>query len=180
MWILILIQFQCDSDKTISNKDPKLVYSGEFLIYDGKKFTGILETKLDAVGITRKTPYVDGKMDGTEVEMYSGKKNSAERSFFQGKKIGIHRGWYENGQRRFQYSYKDGELHGDVWEWHHTGTLVTLAKFWNGQLLGKKVWRPDGQIYSNFVMHGNRPVGLPGAKLCWQVRSDTNEKTKSF
>ncbi|TGK37436.1 hypothetical protein EHQ12_06830 [Leptospira gomenensis] len=176
----LFISNGCQNGTVVPHTDPGLTRSGEFLFHHGKKFDGVLETKLDAIQVVRKTSYREGLPDGIEKEMYQNRILSSERNFTRGKKTGIHRGWYPDGKRRFQYSYQNGELHGDVWEWHSSGSLITYAKYWNGQLLGKKVWRPDGQIYANFVMQSGRPMGLPGSKLCWQVRSDENEKTKSF
>ena len=170
---------QCTVQK-IHNTDPKIIYAGEYVLYGAEKFSGILEARMEAVNVTRHSPYSNGLLDGTEKEWYGNGQLSAERFYSEGKKVGVHRGWYPDGKDRLLYEYEDGEFHGNIWEWNSSGTLVILAKFENGTFLGKKIWRPDGQIYANFVMRGNRAIGQAGSKLCFQIRSDENKKTISF
>ncbi|MCE9501601.1 MAG: hypothetical protein K8R21_14045 [Leptospira sp.] len=175
----IFLSLNCDHRK-IQDTDLKISSTNDILLYEGKKFSGIVESRMEAVNVTRHTPYSGGVLDGTEKEYYSNGLLSAERFYSNGKKVGIHRGWYADGKDRFWYEYDNGQLHGNLWEWHSSGPLITFARFDRGRLIGKKIWRIDGQIYANFVIQENRVVGLPGSKLCLQVRSDENKKTKSF
>lgn len=163
----------CGAPPVVKENDPSLARYGEFLLYRGEKFNGILETRLDAVQVLRRTPYRNGLAHGTEIETYQTGQEAASREYSNGKKEGLHLGYYEDGKRRFSYSYRNDEFDGDFWEWYPSGALYIYAKFEKGQAFGRKVWREDGQIYINAVYFNGQMYGLPGSKLCRQVRSDS-------
>jgi antitoxin component YwqK of YwqJK toxin-antitoxin module len=156
--------------KTIQRPNPDIGFQGNYLLHKNKKFTGIVEMHLEGVNIIRKTPYRNGLIQGVEREYYSNGQLAAEREYHQGAKVGVHRSWFEDGKRRSHVEYANNQYHGETWEWHHSGALATYARFEKDRCLGKKMWRADGAIYMNYVFPGGRPIGLPGAKLCYQVR----------
>ncbi|MCE9500366.1 MAG: membrane-binding protein, partial [Leptospira sp.] len=96
----------------------------------------------------------------------------------KGKRVGIHKGWYENGNPRFWYEYKDGLSDGDHWEWHEEGNPYRYGKYIKDQNVGQKVWRKDGKIFSNYVYTKEKLYGVVGSKLCFKLKGDeTNKKT---
>lgn len=161
----------CGPQLVVGRTDPGLSYGGPLLLYRGEPFSGLLETELGAPGAVRRTPFVDGRPDGTEREWYNDEQLSAEGAYESGKKTGVHQGWFPDGSQRFWYEYQNGELHGEMWEWYPNGNLASYARMYRGHLVGKKKWRADGQIYANYVLRGNRVVGLPGSRLCNAVRA---------
>lgn len=157
------------SDLRVESIDPRISRDNEILLFQGKPFDGILVTHLGGTEMTRLTPYLNGLPNGVEKEYYPDQQLSAEREYKDGKKVGMHKGFYGDGQRRFKASYKDGEYDGAVWEWNPSGSLYSYTLYNRGHVIGKKLWRSNGQIYVNFVMKGNRAIGLTGTKLCYQV-----------
>jgi antitoxin component YwqK of YwqJK toxin-antitoxin module len=155
-------------------KRPSLdvTYQGNYLLFKGKRFTGVLEERFDQVGTTRKTEYRDGLMDGLQEEFFDNGQRASRRDYSLGQRVGVHEGWFSNGHRRFHHEFRDGVNHGEAWEWYDNGALAIYASFDNGRLLGKKMWRETGQIYMNYVFPKGRAVGLPGTKLCYQVRNE--------
>ncbi|TGK62750.1 hypothetical protein EHQ27_05520 [Leptospira wolffii] len=160
--------------------DPGLSRQGEFVFYQGQKFDGILEFRIEELATMRRTSYKNGLPHGTETDRHDNGQILAEREFKEGKKSGIHRGWFPDGSKRFQNRFLDGKFHGDQWEWRPSGALYSYARFDRGEVIGKKMWRENGQIYMNFVLNGNRPFGMTGGKLCNQIRGDENGNTQQF
>ncbi len=177
--IVILFCIRCGKIE-IAATDPGIEYDGATLIYKKEKFSGYLVTEFEANGVLRKTPYLGGILEGKEVEIFPNGQIASERFYKEGKRVGVHKGWFENGQIRFQYEYEDGLMHGSLWEWNKKGELYSYAKMNKGEEIGRKVWREDGQIYANYVFRNGRTVGLPGAKLCRQIKGDENGNTKAF
>jgi antitoxin component YwqK of YwqJK toxin-antitoxin module len=170
--LAVLLLIMGCSPTIAKRPSPEVTYQGDRLLYKGKRFSGILEERFEAVGTVRRTAYRKGLPDGIEEELFdSTGKLAARREFSRGKKVGVHEGWFHDGSRRFRHEFKDGQPDGEVWEWYNSGGLATYAKFSEGKLLGKKIWRESGQIYMNYVFTKDREVGVPGAKLCYQVRN---------
>tara|TARA_B100000965_G_C19296412_1_gene628226 strand:+ start:416 stop:616 length:201 start_codon:yes stop_codon:yes gene_type:complete len=63
---------------------------------------------------------------------------SSELYFRLGKEHGLNRGWYEDGSRGFEFSYKDGKLDGLSTEWDYDGNKVSEAVYDEGKLISKK------------------------------------------
>lgn len=160
--------------------DPALAYLGEHLLYHGRLFTGVLTTHIAAADVVRRTPYHNGLIDGVEEELYANGSLAARREYRAGKKVGVHRGWFPDGQRSYRYEYKNNQFHGDYWEWHASGALYSYARYDEGRPVGRKVWREDGTIYMNYVFADGAAYGMPGAKLCRQVRADESGRTTSL
>jgi antitoxin component YwqK of YwqJK toxin-antitoxin module len=156
--------------KRIQRPGPEVAMSGSYLMHRGKRFTGIVETYLEAVNVRRETPYRNGLIDGAEEEYAANGQLVARRIYSANVKTGVHETWFEDGRRSSHIEYSKGEYDGESWEWHRSGALAMYARFEKGRCLGKKRWREDGSIYMNYVFPEGRAVGLPGAKLCLQVR----------
>jgi hypothetical protein len=148
-----------------------VTFEGNYLLYKGERFTGILEERFDQVGTSRRSHYRAGLLDGLEEEFFDNGQRATSREYSAGLRVGVHQGWFADGHRRFYYEYQNGQNHGEAWEWYDSGALSMYGRFENGRLLGKKMWRETGQIYMNYVFSKRGTFGLPGTKLCYQVRN---------
>ena len=60
---------------------------------------------------------------------------------------GIVREWYENGQLRFEYNFKDGEWDGLQREWYKNGQLRFEYPYKDGEWDGlQRAWKENGQL----------------------------------
>ncbi|TGN03410.1 toxin-antitoxin system YwqK family antitoxin [Leptospira dzoumogneensis] len=169
----------CDPAR-VASTDPSITRNGRIVFYRGEKFYGLLESKSEELGVFRVTSYKNGLPDGIEKDVHSNGQVLAEREFSAGKKIGTHLGWFPDGKKRFHNEYLEGQFHGSQWEWRNSGSLYSYAKFDHGKVIGKKMWRENGQIYMNFVIYQGRAYGMTGGKLCSQVRGDEDGNTILF
>jgi antitoxin component YwqK of YwqJK toxin-antitoxin module len=55
-------------------------------------------------------------------------------------------GWYENGQKEFEGTYKNGELDGFVTGWWSNGQKWYERTFKDGELISVKKWNEDGNL----------------------------------
>ena len=53
-------------------------------------------------------------------------------------KHGLYKHWYRNGQLRFEWNYKDGELHGFRSCWCEDGQLLYEYYYWKGERFESK------------------------------------------
>ena len=76
-----------------------------FLKQDMKPINGVLYCDYGDMGI-----YVKGKKDGLQRGWYEDGQLKYERNYKYGKEDGLNREWYENGQLQYERNYKDHEL----------------------------------------------------------------------
>lgn len=169
--LLLSLSFSLSLTKRIHRPQPDISFKGEQLLYKGAAYTGIVVEQFPMAETQRESAYKNGLLHGLQEDFNTrnGQK-LASRKYRAGEKVGIHRSWFEDGKRRSHHEYRDGHLEGESWEWHHSGHPSLFTKFENGKMLGKKMWREDGKIYMNYVFTENGVYGVPGTRLCFQIR----------
>ncbi|TGK01689.1 hypothetical protein EHO59_11310 [Leptospira semungkisensis] len=168
--VLCFLNVFCSDQLVVEEGNQNIARSGKYVLYKGEKFTGTLDAYLEPVDVVRKTQYVNGLRDGLETDIYPDGRTASERTYSKGKKEGTHKGWHENGKRRFHYEFKNDQFDGESWEWYSSGELYTFGKFKEGRAIGRKIWRKSGQIYLNQVYFHENSFGLPGSKICKRVK----------
>ena len=72
------------------------------------------------------------KKEGEEIVKYADGKLYEQRFYEKGIKTGIHKGWWNNGNLRFEYHFNnEGEYNGEVKEWYTNGQLMKFFHFIN-------------------------------------------------
>ena len=179
--ILLNICFSCirepkiKKEKVFFNKNHFSLIKG-VLYYKNETFTGILE-EVDSINKTRNfTSYNKGQKHGIAAKFYFDDATAEERLYSEGKKVGIHKGWYPNGQLKFEFYFNPkGEYHGSVTSWYKNGQKVKAFNYVNGKEEGsQKMWQPDGTLRANFVTKNGERYGLIGLKKCYSIHT-TNE-----
>ncbi len=56
--------------------------------------------------------------------VWSGIDTKTEIPYVSDKRHGTCRGWYENGQLRYEYAFVDGKRHGTSPRWYENGQLM--------------------------------------------------------
>ena len=85
---------------------------------------------------------------------------------------GVQHGWWPNGRRRFEYTYREGLMNGVSREWYPSGALFTEQHYVDGHESGpQRMYWEDGRTRASYVIRDGRRYGLLGAKGC--VARDT-------
>ena len=94
-----------------------------------------------------------------------------QRAFVHGVKDGIHQGWWENGQKQFEYQFRNGNYEGDAKEWYRDGALAALRHYENGVEAGlQREWRENGTLYVNYEVRDGKQYGIINSRLCYSVK----------
>ena len=54
--------------------------------------------------------------------------------------------WYENGQKKWEGTYKDGKAHGLQTWWYDNGQKRFGAAWKDGKQISRKNWDEDGKL----------------------------------
>ncbi len=177
----ILIQYGCETavspsllknDFTVPNiiktsKDLKFTLHQDTLYYDNKKYDGYLIEEYQKGDTALFVSYLNGLEEGLSKKWYSNKQIAEIRIYHLGKKIGIHKGYWENGNPKFEYHFIQGEHHGIAKEWYENGQKYKVFHYNMGYEEGsQKAWWENGVIRANYVVKNGRRYGLIGLKLC--------------
>ncbi len=127
-------------------------------------------------------PYRDSK-DTFSVESYTGglahrilkkwypnKQLMEERHYSFGQKNGSQIGYWENGNKRFDFTAKNDFNQGELKEWMANGALFHVGNYGNGQEKGKQqLWYENDKIRANYIVLKGKRYGLLGTKNCQNV-----------
>ena len=179
--LLCLIFTSCSKDEKVYKveiSDDELQLTNGVLNYKGTPFTGSIISYYDAAKLKQETLYKNGRKHGNERQWLVASGNLIEdRYYLKGKKVGIHKGWWKNGNLKFEYHFNDnGAYHGFVKEWDETGQLFRDFNYINGKEEGsQRMWKLDGSIKANYEVVNGERFGLIGLKKCYQVTVGSDE-----
>jgi len=63
-----------------------------------------------------------------------------------GERDGLNTTWYENGQKRWEGTYKDGKKEGLFTNWYENGQKSDEYTFKGDSLISSKYWNEDGSV----------------------------------
>lgn len=117
----------------------------------------------------RERPQVQGKF--VVVQKYFPNKQLMEyREYRNEMKNGRQVAYWDNGNKRFEYTAKNDTYEGELKEWDYNGKLFHLAHYKDGHEEGaQKLWYENGKIRANYVIIKGRRYGLLGTKNCKNV-----------
>lgn len=75
-------------------------------------------------------------MNGRQVKYYENGQKKLEYTLVDDKKHGLYQRWYESGQKEKECSYVNGKKVGICQEWHPSGDLYLQCSYMDGQLEG--------------------------------------------
>ncbi|SEB43303.1 hypothetical protein SAMN04489761_0683 [Tenacibaculum sp. MAR_2009_124] len=173
--LLFCISCKKECSKSTIHKFSKESFSliNGVLFFQNEKFSGKLSS-YDPVNFTSNLiEYCDGKKNGKEIKKYNTNELAEERFYKEGVKTGVHRGWWENGNQKFEYHFNaSGEYHGIVKNWYKTGKMFKFFNYRDGREEGsQKMWQSNGKIRANFVTKKGERYGVIGLKKCYTLNS---------
>ena len=121
--------------------------------------------------------YLNGKEHGEWRHYYPNKQIEEIRYYDNGDKIKTLTRWWENGQKQFFCTFKDGEYDGALTEWNRDGQVVRAMHYKNGyEKKNKKAYYNNGKVRSNYVIINGKRRGLLGTKNCVNVSDSIFKK----
>jgi protein SCO1 len=114
---------------------------------------------------------VNGQKHGIEVVFDADKKLLSRTTFSFDERNGTHETWYGTGVRKSFAVFEKGVQVGSEWQWHANAQPFRLAQYENGKEIKVKMWRETGEIYANYVIDGERLLGLAGGQKCDSPKS---------
>jgi antitoxin component YwqK of YwqJK toxin-antitoxin module len=173
--LICLFFFQCEKKKSeckVLNMDSVSVTTQGGITYvNTKKYSGLLyrlyPNSTDTIELRN---YKEGREHGYWKQFYTGKILKELRFFDDGRKEGPYEGWWENGNRKFDYVFRNDEYEGTCREWSADKRLTREMNYHLGHEEGsQKVWYDNGKIRSNYIITDGRRYGLLGTKNCSNV-----------
>lgn len=121
--------------------------------------------------------YYNGKEQGEWKRFYADGQLEEIRYFDEGVKTKMLTRWWENRQKQFECTFKNGEYEGTLQEWNPTGQLIQEMHYKNGYEEGsQKLFYDNGKVRSNYVVKNGKRIGLLGTKNCVNVSDSIFKK----
>ena len=91
----------------------------------------------------------------------------SSRTYKKGLKNGKHLGWWENGNKKYEFYFKNDQSEGKHLQWHQNGKLFTQKNFRYGLEDGEqKGWDMQGNLMYKYIYNDGRKYGIQGSILC--------------
>ena len=153
------------------------IINGEW-VYHGELFTGEIKELFPGGKILSIRPVAYGRQQGLALRFYEDGKPESRRWYTKGEKDSVHTGWWPNGNKKFEYHFRNGVYNGTFTEWYASGKMIQQVNYENGKDISGKGWRENGKLYMSYIMKDGRRYGLYNANLCYPIKKDSNIKTK--
>lgn len=160
---------------SIETTDSLLHFNNGFWYYKNELYSGNIIDRFGSKNIHQNTSYYKGKEECVQLTYFDENKLSEKRFYHRGEKDSTHSGWWPNGNKRFEYHFKDGVYQGDFKEWYEDGKPLKFIHYTNGVDDNGKGWRQNGKLYMNFVMKNGRRYGLNNSNLCYTLKNGNGE-----
>ena len=92
------------------------------------------ENKNSGYGMDRNRMNIITKMEGKQVEWYENGQKRSEDNYKNGEREGKQEGWYDNGQKMYEYNCKDGTMDGKQEKWHDNGQKEYERNYRDGKM----------------------------------------------
>lgn len=114
--------------------------------------------------------YKKGQPHGIHKKWYAPHRLQEVRYYEDGQKHGQQVTYWENGNKKFEFTAQHDQYEGELREWLPDGRLVHLGTYHLGQEEGpQKMWYDNGKVRANYIMVGGKRYGLLGTKNCKNV-----------
>lgn len=141
------------------------------LYYQNKAFSGVVyQLHENTIDTLLREQYTAGVLHGLSKKWHPNGQLMEIRYYERGEKHGQQTAYFENGNKKFEFTAQHDQYEGELKEWNVDGRLIHLATFKNGQEEGsQKMWYDNGKIRANYVMLNGKRYGLLGTKNCKNV-----------
>lgn len=143
----------------------------DVVLYKKKVFTGILfEVHPNKKDTLLWQSFKYGLLDGVSKRWFLNRQLMEYREYKNGRKNGKQIAFWDNGNKRFEFTALNDAYEGALKEWTIDGHLFHLGHYKNGQEEGsQKMWYENGKIRANYVIINGKRYGLLGTKNCRNV-----------
>ena len=159
----------------IESTDTALHFANGIYFYHNNLFSGFITEKYANNIVHHITGYANGKEEGWQQSFFDDGKPEEKRFYHDGMKDSVHTGWWQNGNKRFEYHFANDTYNGDYKEWYVTGEPLKHIHYTNGVDDWGKGWRQNGKLYMNFVVKDGRRYGLNNSNLCYTIKNGNGE-----
>jgi antitoxin component YwqK of YwqJK toxin-antitoxin module len=115
----------------------------------------------------------NGRQHGRSVSYYPSGQIKDIRMYRANKSYGVQRGYWANGNRRFEFNYVDDKREGLQKQWYESGQPYAFLTYTNDREDGmQRAWRENGKAYINYEVRYGIRYGLQKSALCYTLEKE--------
>ncbi len=196
MVILIFLLFTCNCEHaemqmnkavqpisipniTVLSTDHSLLLKNGIWYFKGSLFSGTIKSLYPSKKIKSIQGFFKGKEEGWLETFYPDGLHETKRYYHSGEKDSVHIGWWPNGHKRFEIHFSNGVYNGEYAEWYVDGNPLKTIQYVNGIDVSGKAFRNNGKPYMNFITKDGRRYGLLNSQMCYSLKNENGEFSKS-
>lgn len=180
IFFILVLACSCNKSKqTLHQEIPKnyvikssdkITIKNDVVFLNDKKYAGFLYELSPSKDTVLIEGYLNGLLNGVCKKWFPNGQLMEERHYLNGQKNGKQVSFWQNGNKRFEFTAQNDKYEGELKEYSENGHLFHLANYVNGQEEGtQKMWYDNGKIRANYVIKKGKRYGLLGTKNCKNV-----------
>lgn len=166
------------SNKSILSTDGLLRLENGIYKYKNQLFSGFIQTNYPTGKTQSIQSFYNGKDEGWANAFFESGNKQSSRFYHLGEKDSVHTGWWNNGNIRFIYHFKNGMYNGDFKEFYVDGKPLKQIFYINGKDSCGQGWRENGKPFMNYVTRDGRRFGLMNTQLCYSLKKEQGKYIK--
>jgi hypothetical protein len=160
---------------TVIATDTLLTINNGNWYYAQQLYSGSVISFFPSGRIKTRQRFYEGKEEGASICFYEDGSIDAWRWYHMGEKDSVNKGWWPNGNARFEYHFENGIYEGDFKEWYESGSPLKHIVYKNGKEVSGRGWRANGKMYMSFEVRNGRMYGLINPNLCYSLQNERGE-----
>jgi antitoxin component YwqK of YwqJK toxin-antitoxin module len=161
---------------TIVLNNAKLKLQNVVYYQGSKPYSGFIKEEYATGTLKSIGSYFQGKQHGLTKTFFPNAKLETERNYKDGIGYGRHFGYWQNGNKKFDFIYINDKREGIQKQWYESGSQYYALSFTNDQENGmQKAWRENGKPFINYEVKDGVRYGLQKSALCYTLK---NQKMK--
>jgi len=161
---------------TIVLNNAKLKLQNGVYYQGSKPYSGFIKEEYATGTLKSIGSYFQGKQHGLTKTFFPNAKLETERNYKDGIGYGRHFGYWQNGNKKFDFIYINDKREGIQKQWYESGSQYYALSFTNDQENGmQKAWRENGKPFINCEVKDGVRYGLQKSALCYTLK---NQKMK--
>ncbi len=158
---------------TVSWDNPGLKLENGIFYLTGKPFSGFIQKKHENESVSSVESFLDGMQHGVSKSFYPDGKLRDSRTYKENVSYGRHFGYWENGNRKFDFIYYNDKREGLQKQWYESGAPYAFLNYKDDKEDGmQRAWRINGKSYINYEVKDGIRYGLQKAALCYTLKDE--------
>ena len=158
---------------TIFQNDSTLKLQNGIYYRNHKPYSGFIKDIYETDTLKAVGSFLNGNKHGIAKTFFPNGKLETLRNYRIGMAYGQHLGYWQNGNKKFDFIYFNDKREGIQKQWYESGSNYYELTYADDKEDGmQKAWRENGKSFMNYEVKDGIRYGLQKSALCYTLKNE--------